>query len=115
MTKSIHKSGQQREWELKLFPDSVVVPSLIWRNPLNPNSLRLTQTGHKLVSTNHVFYQFKIQKLSNLQLLQLDHLLQSPYFVRYRCMIDLLGEQDSIMLSLHGNNLAQYLDDLDRG
>ena len=63
----------------------------------------------------HTFYSFNIQTLSNLQLLQLDHLLLSPYYVRYRGMIDLLGEQDSIMLSLHANNLGKYLDDLSQG
>jgi len=45
-------------------------------------------------------------------LLQLDRLLASPYFVRDRKHIELMGEQDAIMLELHASNLKQYLDNL---
>ena len=58
------------------------------------------------------FYKFEIPQLTNLHLLQLDHLLTNPYFIRNRKMIYLFGEQDAIMLSLHGNDLGQYLDNL---
>ena len=51
--------------------------------------------------------------MTNLQLLQLDHLLESPYYIRNRTQIELMGEKDAMMLSLHGNNLKQYLDNLD--
>lgn len=51
--------------------------------------------------------------MTNLQLLQLDHLLKSPYFVKSRKHIELMGEQDAIMLQLNGSNLKQYLDNLD--
>ena len=114
MSKSIRKPGRQRQWEQLLFPDAVHDPEDIWRNILNSNSLRLTVSAHKKLLQNKdiKFYHFKIQEMTNLQLLQLDHLLESPYYIRNRRQIELMGEKDAMMLSLHGNNLKQYLENL---
>jgi hypothetical protein len=115
VTKSTHKPGRQREWEPRLFPGAYHPPETIWRNILNSDSLRLTASAHSTLRKNKqvIFYHFKLgQEMTNLQLLQLDHLLTSPYFIRSRHAIDLMGEQDAIMLQLHGNNLKQYLDNL---
>lgn len=114
MIKSTRKPGRQRDWENKLFPDQDLVPEEIWRNILNSNSLRLTVSAYtRLIRNGGVkFYSFKIQTMTNLQLLQLDHLLESPYYIRSRHMLELVGEQDAIMLQLHGNNLKQYLENL---
>ncbi len=51
--------------------------------------------------------------MTNRMLLQLDHRFQSPYFIINRMHIHVVGEQDAIMLQLHGNNLSAYLDSLD--
>ncbi len=114
MIKSTHKPGRQRDWETKLFGQISAAPESIWRNILNPNSLRLTAGSYKQLRARKevVFYQFAIDSISNLQLLQLDHLLRSPYYVRDRKHLQLLGEEDAIMLQLHGNNLKQYLENL---
>lgn len=114
MIKSTHKPGRQRDWETKLFDQASIAPEFIWRNILNPNSLRLAAGSYKQLRSRKeiVFYQFTIDSISNLQLLQLDHLLRSPYYVRDRKHLELLGEEDAIMLQLHGNNLKQYLDNL---
>jgi hypothetical protein len=115
VTKSTHKPGRQRDWETRLFPSAYHPPELIWRNILNPNSLRLTVGAHNTLRKNKqiVFYQFKLElEMSNLQLLQLDHLLTSPYYVKSRKQIELLGEEDAIMLQLNGSNLKQYLENL---
>jgi hypothetical protein len=114
VTKSTRKPGLQRDWEPRLFPTTYHPPEMIWRNILNPNSLRLTVSAYNTVRKNKqtVFYEFKLEEMTNLQLLQLDHLLESPYFVKSRKQIFLMGEQDAIMLQLHGNNLKQYLENL---
>lgn len=52
--------------------------------------------------------------MSNQVLLQLDHLMTSPYYLANRNLIKLLGEQDAIMLELHAGDLAKYLSDLER-
>lgn len=81
---------------------------------MNANSLRLTVGAYNLLRQNDIkFYTFKIDTMTNLQLLQLDHLFESPYFIRSRHLLELMGETDAIMLQLHGNNLKQYLDNLD--
>jgi hypothetical protein len=114
VTKSTRKPGLQRDWEPRLFPTTHHSPEMIWRNILNSNSLRLTVGAYNTVRKNKqiVFYEFKLDEMTNLQLLQLDHLLKSPYFVKSRKQIFLMGEQDAIMLQLHGNNLKQYLENL---
>ena len=114
MTKSSHKPGRQREWEAKLFPGTQYSADLVWRNILNPDSLRLTGGAYNLLKKDKtiVFYHFAIDGVSSLQLLQLDRLLKSPYFLKSRKQIELLGEEDAIMLTLHANNLAQYLSNL---
>lgn len=113
MIKSTLKPGRQRDWEQKLFSKDNLTPDLIWRNILNPNSLRLTVGAHKTLLRQEIkFYKFHLDSISNLQLLQLDRLFESPYFVKDRKHIELMGERDAIMLQLHGNNLKQYLENL---
>jgi hypothetical protein len=115
VTKSTRKPGRQREWETRLFPTTNHPPELIWRNILNSNSLRLTVGAYNTIRKNKqtVFYEFKLDEMTNLQLLQLDRLLKSPYFIKSRKQIQLMGEEDAIMLQLNGSNLKQYLDNLD--
>ena len=115
MTKSTRKPGLQRDWEQRLFPDKDHSPELVWRNILNPNSLRLTVGAYNAIRKNKqtVFYEFKLDEMTNLQLLQLDRLLKSPYFIKSRKQIQLMGEEDAIMLQLNGSNLKQYLNHLD--
>ncbi len=50
--------------------------------------------------------------MTNLMLLQLDRLMTAPYYIRSRHFLELFGEADAIMLNLHANNLAQYLNTL---
>jgi hypothetical protein len=113
VTKSILKPGRQRDWEKQLFSSGNFTPTQIWRNVLNPNSLRLTVGAYRSLLIHKVlFYNFQLDSMTNLQLLQLDRLFESPYFIKDRKHLELLGERDSIMLQLHGNNLKQYLDNL---
>ena len=109
MTKSIRKTGRQKDWQDQLFPNAN--PIAIWRNISNPDSLRLTDQARKKLTLPS--YQFKIDTMTNLQILQLDHLMTAPYYIKNRRTIELFGEQDAMMLSLHANNLKQYLDNLD--
>jgi hypothetical protein len=101
---SVLASGQPAPWRL-------------WHNPLTPHhSLRVTKEGKDWIvrACGLPIFHFEIQSLNNRQLLQLDRLFESPYFLRNRKTIEMFGEQDAIMLQLHGNNLTGYLDDLDR-
>jgi hypothetical protein len=113
VTKSSLKSGRQREFEQTLFRGPS--PRQVWHNPTNPDSLRLTTEAYSVLTKyeNHPNYPFKFESgITNRMLLQLDRLMTAPYYIGSRKQIQLLGEADAIMLSLHGSNLAQYLNNL---
>ena len=50
--------------------------------------------------------------LSNRNLLQLERFFQSMYYINKQKII-VFEEEEAIMLTLHGNNLFQYLDNLE--
>ena len=113
MTKSSLKPGRQREHEATLFRGPR--PKQVWHNPTNPDSLRLTTEAYSVLIKyeNRTSYPFKFtESMTNRMLLQLDRLMTAPYYIGSRKQIQLLGEADAIMLSLHANNLAQYLNNL---
>jgi hypothetical protein len=113
----------QAQWTAKLIAeyenDSKSWPGveyIWWQNPTNPISLRLTTVGYKWISKNTktVFHKANlIQTLTAKHLLQLERLFKSPYYIYGRTKIYLTNETDYIMLQLHSENLADYLDNLD--
>ena len=93
----------------------VPAPMSLWFNPLSPHhSLRVTTEGKKWIMSacGLPIYHFKLDTMNNQHLLWLDHLIASPYYIRSRHFLELFGEDDAIMLSLHGGNLTQYLQNL---
>ena len=122
MNKYIPDGSAQGQWQLRLLETSEIPYAnhthfkKIWHNPLNPNSLRLSKVGWEWLRTCTTVpvYKFALeQPMTNRMLLQLDHLFQSPYYITSRTYIHVVGEADSIMLQLHGSNLAAYLGSLD--
>lgn len=88
-----------------------------WRNPLNPDSLRLTQAGFKWFTkvaelTAHEITIPKDQPIVGRHMLQLENLFEEPYFIRGANTIFVFGERDAVMLQLHAGNLTAYLDSL---
>jgi len=120
VTKSTHNT--QAEWVLKaieaagLQADMVGEVQKLWfRNPLNTDSLRLTQIGFTWFIKRSKFtaYQVDINAgVTSKQMLQLERLFKEPYFIKTTKNITLFGESDAIMLQLHAGNLGQYLDNL---
>jgi hypothetical protein len=45
-------------------------------------------------------------------MLQLERFIKSPYFIKKLKMLYVFGEEDAVMLQLHGGNLVAYLDNL---
>jgi hypothetical protein len=87
-----------------------------WFNPTNPNSLRLTRTGSAWIKkyTKLRFYNIDLaQKIFPKQLLQLERLVKSPYYIQNLQKLEVIDETTVIMLQLHAGNLAQYLDNLE--
>lgn len=96
-----HRSDMQKLW---------------WQNPTNNDSLRLSLAGLQFIKANLKMqsYEFALsEELTNHNLLQLERLFQGPYYLLKRQKIIVFEEQEAMMLTLHGNNLKNYLDSLD--
>jgi hypothetical protein len=84
-------------------------------NPTNRKSLRLTRAGNQFILQRCQLecYDFRLPTpLMPKHLLQLERRISCPYFIINLRTIRFFGEVDSIMLSLHGNDLGRYLDTL---
>jgi hypothetical protein len=51
-------------------------------------------------------------KIGSKHLLQLERLLQEPYYIQNSTHLVVSSETDAVMLQLHAGNLSQYLDNL---
>jgi hypothetical protein len=87
-----------------------------WKNPTDPHSLRLSLQGLQLVKAvlKMQSYEFELaEELTNLNLLQLERYLKGPYYLLKRQKIIVFEEEEALMLTLHGNNLKSYLENLE--
>ena len=119
MTASTHKQHlfQERFIIAAGYPTErfVGVEYQWWFNPTNHNSMRLTQTGYAwtMKHSRWPYYEVKLShKIGTKHLLQLERLLQEPYYIKNLTHLIVSSETDAVMLQLHAGNLAQYLDNL---
>ena len=88
-----------------------------WKNPTDPNSLRLSLAGLQLVKAvlKMQSYEFELaQELTNHNLLQLERQFKGMYYLLKREKIIVFEEEEAMMLTLHGNDLVSYLDNIER-
>ena len=122
MSKSIPKKYNQNQLT-KIFittiglkpPLSSELKYKIWFNPTDNSSLRLNLEGYRFMMQVLKIkpYEFDFGlPLSNRNLLQLERFFQSMYYINKQKII-VFEEEEAIMLTLHGNNLFQYLDNLE--
>jgi hypothetical protein len=86
-----------------------------WWNYTNPNNLRLSKTGFQFIQkfTQIPMYECILpEPLRNRTLIQLSRLMTCPYYIQKLDRIILLGEEETVLLKLHADNLQQYLDNL---
>jgi hypothetical protein len=90
--------------------------NVLWYNKINEKSLRLTHDGLIWFSRSNKFHNITLaDPVRPKQMLQLERLLTSPYYLRQMAQnpaIFVSSEQDAIMLQLHGGDLNTYLDNL---
>jgi hypothetical protein len=86
----------------------------LWYNPINKTSLRLTRLAWSvLIDRDIKFYRFDLEKtILPKVLLQLERCFTEPYYIQSTTRIHLMSDRDAMMLTLHANNLEQYLDNL---
>jgi hypothetical protein len=123
VTKSSHKRYTQRQLT-KIFVEQGNLPigqttdmqKRWWKNPTDPNSLRLTLQGLQFVKAvlKLTSYDFELPaELNNQQLLQLERQFKGMYYLLKRQKIIVFEEEEAMMLTLHSNDLALYLDNIE--
>jgi hypothetical protein len=86
-----------------------------WFNPTVPGNLRLSKSGITFVEKHAKITTYQIELANPLlsrTFIQLSRLFTCPYYIKKNNKIVLLGEEETVLLSLHANNLQQYLDNL---
>jgi len=86
-----------------------------WFNGINPASLRLSKSGVTWFLQQSKFKFVSIELsigIRNKHLLQLERLLDEPYYIRTYKNIMVMSEVTAVMLALHAGDLGQYLDNL---
>ena len=122
-TKSSHKRYTQRQLT-KIFVEQAGFPIgqttdlqlRLWRNPTDDASLRLSLQGLQFVKAvlKLQSYEFALPtELTNHHLLQLERQFKGMYYLLKRQKIIVFEEEEAMMLTLHGNDLASYLDNLE--
>ena len=122
------KSSQNKQYTqrqlTKIFVDQAGIPigqttdmqRRWWKNPTDPNSLRLSLAGLQLVKAvlKLQSYEFVLdEELTNHNLLQLERQFNSMYYLLKREKIIVFEEEEALMLTLHGNDLVSYLDNIE--
>lgn len=123
MTKSSPKRYTQRQLT-KIFCQQADIPVGMvtemqlrwWKNPTDDNSLRLSLAGLQVVKAvlKLTAYDFALPaELTNQQLLQLERQFKGMYYLLKREKIIVFEEEEAMMLTLHGNDLVSYLDNIE--
>ena len=87
-----------------------------WVNPTDPDSLRLSFHGLKLVKSVLKMESFEFdlpENVTNHSLLQLERVFGGMYFLLKRQKLIVFEEQEAMMLTLHGNDIKNYLEHLE--
>jgi hypothetical protein len=87
-----------------------------WWNHTDPANLRLSKSGIQFIKkfTKIPVYECSLSEpLRNRTLIQLSRLFTCPYYIEKPDKLILLGEQETVLLKLHADNLQQYLDTLE--
>jgi len=115
--------SQQVEWHEKLFggqsPLKSIARGLIWRNPINPNSLRLNKLAYDVLSQSGEikFYSLILATDSTATgktYIQLEKHFTTPYYLEGLRTIHIMDGREVMMLTLLDNDLDRYLSDLEK-
>ena len=116
----------QTGWTVRFINSSGRTPSLFgiekirqswWFNPLNVHSMRLSREGVNY-ATSHAKIQYYMHDLSRAilpkTLLQLEKIIEYPYFIVKLDKIMVFDESTSLTLTLYNNDLQTYLDNVQK-
>lgn len=123
MSKSSLKRYSQRQLT-KIFVEQASIPTgqttdmqkRWWKNPTDDTSLRLSLAGLQFVKSvlKLTSYDFPLsEELNNQQLLKLERQFKGMYYLLKRQKIIVFEAEEATMLTLYGNDLVSYLDNLE--
>jgi hypothetical protein len=124
VTKSTPKRYTQRQLT-KIFCQQADLPiaqttemqQRWFKNPTDPHSLRLTLAGLQFVKAvlKLQSYEFPLEaELTNYSLLQLERVFKGMYYLLKRQKLIVFEEEEATMLTLYGNDLKGYLENLEQ-
>ena len=104
----------QAHWQQQIPSLAQFSKELVWFNPLNPNSLRLTKYGLAAIPRNEYKYHTinLVEKIRPGHYLLLERAMPAPYYVKKMDQIYVFDEQTAIMLTLHAGDLQTCLTNL---
>lgn len=88
-----------------------------WFNPLNHSSMRLSKEGASYATTHAKirYYSHDLEKIILPKtLLQLEKILDYPYYIPKLKTIVIFDEMTSMTLTLYNNDLQTYLDNVQK-
>jgi hypothetical protein len=88
-----------------------------WFNPLNVSSMRLSKEGVNYATTHAKIHHYTHDLTSTIvpkTLLQLEKILEYPYYIQQLKKIVVFDERTSLTLTLYGNDLQGYLDNVQK-
>ena len=108
----------------KIFVDQAGIPIGMttdmqrrwWKNPTDPDSLRLSLAGLQFVKANLKLqsYDFELpEELTNHQLLQLERYFKGMYYLLKRSKLLVFESEEATLLTLYSSDLKSYLNNLE--
>lgn len=86
---------------------------LIWWNPINPNSYRLTLFIYRILREKYPAYTYTFNDIiNNRTLLNLEKNFKFPYYIHGRKEISIFTSNDAVMIELLNGSIEKYLEKL---
>jgi hypothetical protein len=107
----VNKFSLREQVEQYLYKEVGLKPIHVWVNPLNKKSMRLSVQAYralKKLSFQQFTHKFD-DRITPGIMLELDRLFKYPFYISTYRSIEVFAEEDTLMLTLNGNNLDNYL------
>ena len=99
--------------KLRLRYQKLDTPDCWWHSTVNPNSLRLSKAAFSILEKQINVPKWKCELATNIlpkTMIQLEKHFVNPYYIFNMKTLYVFDEKDFFVLTLHANDLQQYLD-----
>jgi hypothetical protein len=104
----------QEHWQQQIPGLAQFTKELVWFNPTNPRSLRLTKYGLAAIPRKeYKSHTINLaEKIKPSHYLLLERAMPAPYYIKKMDQIYVFDEQVAIMLTLHAGDLQTCLSNM---